>query len=223
MISNTPDNYLSRVYLKLGLFLLLSGFWYGLALILGETHPTTRLNQAGIILGGFLPAMAGLLLLRCIQAARKKARRLNLAWIIIPGIYPLFVSGALIADLFMRLPAGLPAGLKAWMEHPLLLAFNLMAVLLVGPIADITGLKDRLIAGMKKDLPHSKEKWIGALFWWLWHIPFIFVNGTALAGLNISELLLGGYLLVTLGLSFFFTWGYDRKRRQVLLTAIKHY
>jgi hypothetical protein len=219
MISNTPENNPSSIYLKLSFYFLLSGLWYGLAVILGEIHPATRLGYAVVILGGFLPAAAGLLMMKRIRRKRERSTNLSLAWFVLTGIYPLFISGWLITSFLIRLPAGL----TAWIEHPIFLTLNLMAVLLVGPIAEITGLKDCLISRMKKDSTNQMGKWVVVFFWWLWHIPFLFVNGTALARFNLSDFMLGVYLLGILGLSFFLTWGYNQKRRQVLLTAIRHY
>jgi hypothetical protein len=106
--------------------------------------------------------------------------------------------------------------------HPAVLIFNLMAVLLIGPLADLTGVKEQAVGSLKRRLPKQSGKWVLLVIWWLWHLPFIFVNGSVLARLHFSNGTLALYLVTVLGLSYLFTWGYDRKRRRVVIASWRH-
>jgi hypothetical protein len=223
MTAQSPERHRSlSPFLILGVGWVLSILWWVLALLSGGAGQEAFPQSLLAALGGFVPALVGLLVM---QAARgrvrkKPTRAAGWTWVVagLVALYPLLVVALLVWEFFQPLSAGLMRVLT----HPAMLVFNLMAVLLIGPVADLTGLKEQTVRSLKQRLPKRAGKPILLVNWWLWHLPFIFVNGSVLARLHFSNGILALYLVTVLGVSYLFTWGYDRKRRRVVVASWRH-
>ncbi len=224
MTAQTPKRHRSlSPFLLLGVGLVLSFLWWALALLAGNPGQESLPLSLLVTLGGFIPALMALLVARAARGkpkarAEQPARRTGWAMAGLVALYPLAVVVLLAWGLFQPLSPGLTRILT----HPALLIFNLMAVLLVGPVADLTGLKEQTVGSLKRRLPNQSGKGVLLVIWWLWHLPFIFVNGSVLAKLHFSDWTLALYLITVLGVSYLFSWGCDRKRRRVVIAARRH-
>jgi hypothetical protein len=201
----------------LGVFLSL--VWWYLAM---TGNPSTRPDLTISIisvLGGFLPAAVGIWMLKAANISKKMTSCISFWGMLVFISYPGLITILFLTQTFMDHPNVAPA----WFYHPGVLTFNLMAVLLIGPIADSLGLKARMSEFLKAEYSAKQGKFILIFCWWVWHLPFIFLNGSALAAMNFPNSLMAAYLVTILGVSWLLSWGYDRERRLVLFTAMKHF
>lgn len=201
--------------------LMISLVWWYLAI--ASNHPARPNFSLSllIVLGGFLPASFGIAILYRLMRVKDKETKLGFnIWAILaltsyPNLITLFY--------FFRIMMDHPFRTADWFYHPAFLVLNLMAVLLIGPAADFFGLKTWATETLKAKSPTNLGKHIVIFIWWIWHLPFIFLNGSALRALGFSNGFLGAYLLTILMVSYLLSWGYDRKQRLVLFTAYKHF
>lgn len=203
--------------------LLLAAVWWGAAALSDSTGSATLPQSLWGALGGFLLALAAMWVISAQRnrTPHKKARVPKSIWggPLLAMLYPLSV----ILWLAFDLSGQVFAVTTQWLTGPVFLMLNLAAVLLIGPLANLTGWASSIAAWARQAFPRQGGKLFLGLIWWLWHLPFIFINGTALARLHFSGLWLALYLGTVLGISYLFTWGYDKKRRDVLSTAFKHF
>lgn len=172
-----------------------------------------------VVLGGFLPALMGIVVMHRAKRAKKNRLRFTPWGILVFNAYPALITALYFSQLLTPQPLVNPK----WFFHPVVLVFNLMAVLMIGPLGDCLGYKARVLQTIKAIFPTHQGKLIVLFSWWIWHLPFIFLNGSALSALEFSNSFLAGYLLTILVISYFLSWGYDHERRLVLFTAFKHY
>jgi hypothetical protein len=162
---------------------LLSLLWCSIALATDPHWQGHLLTALLTTLGGFIPALAGLLWLdghtggQSVQGKRK----FNSLWLAISLLYPLAMLGGFAWA--SNQPAPLLINI---ITQPLLLIFNLTASLLIGHIL----------------MTFNFPKGLTLAAWWLWQLPLIFINGTVLRQLHFSNLLMLLYLVTILALSF---------------------
>ncbi len=208
-----------KVLVRLVLGLIISLGWWSLAAAGSRPDRTNLWVSLLIVLGGFLPALIAIGLIKLTRGIQPTRLAVNFWGVMGFAAYPVLITSFYFHQL---LTGQLPSRLVG-LFHPAVLVFNLMAALLIGPIGDYLGFKDRATEYLRAKFPQKQGKLIALLTWWAWHWPFIFLNGSALSALGLSDGLLAAYLATILVLSYFLSWGYDRKRRLVLLTAFKHY
>ena len=184
MSDQTATSHPNKMYWYLGAGGLLALLWCGLALVADPQWQAHLWPVLLVTLAGFILPLAGLLWLNS-HAGASPIKRSNL-WFTLSLLYPLAMLGFFIwASLH---PA--PTLLKV-ITHPLLLVLNLAASLLTGA----------LLNRWDKQPP----KGLALVAWWLWQLPLVFINGTALGQYHFSTVLmvlyLGTVLIVSFGLS----------------------
>jgi len=121
----------------LGVFLSL--VWWYLAM---TGNPSTRPDLTISIinmLGGFLPSAVGIWMLKAVNISKKMTSWISFSGMLVFVSYPSMITILFLTQTFMDHPIVPPA----WFYHPGVLTFNLMAVLLIGPIADSLGLRSQ--------------------------------------------------------------------------------
>lgn len=180
MSDQTATSHSRKAYWFLGAGGFLSILWCSVALATDSQWQAHLWSVLIIALAGFIPALAGLLWLKGQPNRPRKAGSTELA---LSLLYPLIALGGFAWAIFRPFST-----LFSIITHPLLLVINLSASLLVGAILN------RLNGRVHKGLALTA--------WWLWHLPLIFINGTALLRLDFSNLLMILYLVTILALSF---------------------
>lgn len=177
-----------KFYWYLGDGGLLALFWWGLAMAndpLASAHLWPSLVTA---VGGLVLAAPILIWLNALKPADSKNSKKASFWITLSILYPLALFGLFV---WSQLSAT-PVQWLAFLTHPGILTVNLAACLLVGTL-----------------LNHYEahlHRGISMAAWWLWHLPLIFINGSALLHYHFSNLLMFLYLATVLSLSFWLAW-----------------
>ena len=170
-------------------------------------------------LGGFPLALLAVWLIsrQPVNATNPRHRNQKplLTWLFLAFLYPLVTLLWLCFEVF-----GIaPMENFSWLTHPAFLAFNLVAGLVSGPLLNRISKTGHLSNQLRKAFICGDGRLIPALLWWLWQLPFIFVNGAVLNQMEFPLLWLALYLLTALVISFFITWVGSKERREVPSTA----
>ena len=206
---STKSQIVSR-FRYIGAGIVLSTIWWVLSVSSFEQFHMEMLESAVTALGGFVPAVIGMLWIGNRIASTKEkvplGNRKTRIWLILSLIYPVAAMVALIWNTVYP---------KMWLTrlitHPVILILNLMAVFLIGPVMALTGFAGKSGAPSNQEGSGKGRELVLIGVYWLWHLPFIFVNSIALSKLNFSTPLLALYLVSILLLSYFITWGYGSK------------
>jgi uncharacterized protein len=184
------------------------------------------------VLGGFGPAIAGIILVRRHPASSSdfwprllQAKRIRPRWwYVILLLYPTaLVLAYLIVGLTSLGPVDL-ASLGSFVGHsPAFILLSVLFIAILGPISEEPGWRgyalDRLQARYS---PLVASLILGGL-WWAWHLPLIFVQGSFLQGSGASPVFLAGYLGTVVLYSILFTWVYNHTERSILATIVFHF
>jgi len=184
------------------------------------------------VLGGFGPAIAGIILAQRNPGASMdfwprllQTRRIQPAWwVVILLLYPATLMLAyLILSFTSSGAADLNISGNLLGSSPALIPLTLLFIAILGPISEEPGWRgyalDRLQARYS---PLTASIILGGL-WWGWHLPLVFVQGSFLQGSGASIVFLAGYLGTVLLYSILFTWVYNHTDRSVLATIIFHF
>ncbi|MBG0771152.1 MAG: hypothetical protein H0S82_05550 [Anaerolineaceae bacterium] len=177
-----------KLYWYLGDGGLLALFWWGLAMAndpLASAHLWPSLVTA---LGGLVLAAPVLIWLNASKPADSQNGKKASFWLTLSILYPLALFGLFVWN---QLGAS-PVEWLAFLTHPGMLTVNLAACLLVGTLLNRIEL--------------HLHRGISMAAWWLWHLPLIFINGSALLHYHFSTLLMFLYLATVLSLSFWLAW-----------------
>jgi hypothetical protein len=192
----------SQAVILMAVGIIFSLAWWVLATI-GDHSACSNITLCLIsVLGGFLPAAIGLLLLKIIKWGSNLPLEVKPGRMLAFSIYPILITFLFLLQMMMDQPILAPD----WFYQPGVLMINLMAVLLIGPIGDSLGVKDRVINWTEGAFPTKGRKWLLMFTWWVWHLPFVFINGSALVALNFPNILLAAYLLTILIISWLMSW-----------------
>ncbi len=192
----------TQAVLLIAIGIIFSLVWWVLAST-GDSFACPDLTRCLIsVLGGFLPAALGLLVLKSMKRRINPSSEIKLGRMLAFASYPILVTILFLSQMMMDQPA-LEA---AWFYHPGVLTVNLMAVLLIGPIGDRFGDKNWVTNATTEELPTNQGKIVLIFTWWAWHLPFIVINGSALVALNFPNILMAAYLLTILTISWLMSW-----------------
>lgn len=205
----------SRMLITISLGLILAIIW-GVA---AGQWESLNFENLVITLGGF-----PLALLAIVSLPRQKVSQTNpqhgnkkslLTWLFLAFLYPLVVLLWLCFEVFSITPIEN----FSWLTHTFLLVFNLFAALFFGPLINQLSEDWHLANQLRENFIFENGRLIPALLWWLWQLPFIFVNGAVLNQIQFPLFWLALYLLTVLVISFFLTWVKSKERREVSSTA----
>jgi FtsH-binding integral membrane protein len=181
MSDQSATSHPSKKYWFLGAGGLLTLLWCCLTLIADPQWQAHLWPILLVTLAGFLLCLAGLLLVKD-QAEDPTTKNSNL-WFALSLLYPLTMVG-----LFIWASLHTSATLSKIITHPLLLVLNMTASLLIG----------FFLNRWNNQVP----KGLNSIAWWLWQLPLVFINGTALGQYHFSNLLMILYLITILTVSF---------------------
>lgn len=209
MSSKTANTQMVLRFRYIGAGIILSTIWWVLSVSNIDRFTLQDLISAAVVIGGFVPVLVIMAWIGGrVSSAKDQANppaSKTWVWAIVSLIYPVAVLVGLIWTILSPVP-----WLSHSLTHPIVLILNLMGVFLIGPFMSLTGLTDKFDSSQNEEGSNPRNL-ILLFVWWLWHLPFIFLNGLALSKINFSTLLLSLYLASTLMLSYIITWGNDRQ------------
>lgn len=215
MNSHNENQQISKILLAIGFGWVLSTIW----LVAAAGWESLTFLSLIVTTAGFPLAMLIIWLLsreRIWKAFTGILNQKNLmTWILVGILYPLVT----LLWISFEVMGFTPQEDFSWVTHPALLVYNLTAVLVISAMVHLTDEKARFSKQLVKIFPCGNGRLIPSLIWWLCHLPFIFVNGTAINRLDFPNFWLSLYLLTVLTVSFFISWGNDKERRDISSTA----
>jgi membrane protease YdiL (CAAX protease family) len=184
------------------------------------------------VLGGFGPAIAGIILAQRDPASWSdfwprslQIRRIRPKWwVVILLLYPATLMLAYLIGAFTSSgAANLAPSDNVVGRSPAFILLTLLFIVILGPVSEEPGWRgyalDRLQARYS---PLVASLILGAI-WWAWHLPLLFVQGSFLQGSGASPVFLTGYLGTVILYSILFTWVYNHTERSILASIIFHF
>lgn len=184
------------------------------------------------VLGGFGPAIAGIILAqrnptssldfwtRLLQPKRIKPKW----WSIIALLYPVTI---ILAYLIVSLTSSSTTSLDPlgnFLGHsPAYILLSFLFIAILGPISEEPGWRGYALDRLQARHSPLVASLILGVIWWGWHLPLILVQGSFLQGSGASPAFLAGYLGTVILYSILFTWVYNHNERSILATIVFHF
>lgn len=200
-----------------------------------------NVGQGMLILGGFGPSLAGLILVR-LTGGRDGVRSL-LRRLFIWKVNPLWYVGVLLSPFIViaateRLHSALHDRVPDFANNPLifpcaqyntaqtLAKFNhlslliplfVMVLLIAGPLGEELGWRGFALPELQRRRSPLIASLILGVLWGVWHAPLFFVVGAPFFG---APLWL--FIIMMVALSILFTWVYNNTKGSLLLVLLFH-
>lgn len=187
--------------------------------------------EAGVVvmLGGFGPAIAGILmvyrtgdeaLIRDYWRRVFDLKRIRAVWYL--PILLLYPATVLVAFLFSGTALDL-SPLAALLDNPASLVTTLIFVFLFGPFSEELGWRDYALDWLQARYSALMSSLVLGVIWWAWHLPLLAVNGSFLNMTGQDPMFMFGYLYTVILYSVLFTWVYNNNDRSVLAIILLHF
>ncbi|MBN2548025.1 MAG: CPBP family intramembrane metalloprotease [Anaerolineales bacterium] len=212
-------------------FLVSWSFWIPAALLGQEamTFPTILLY----FLGGCGPSLVGILFLyldpdrdtrrdfwrRVIDFRRIQGDWYGSIILIFPAVAALSI--ALNQLLGGPLPP-LPVFLQL-LDQPALLIPLFISTLIGGPLSEELGWRGFALDRLQVRWKPLVASLILGLFWWAWHLPLFFIQGSPQSVWGFGTAMFWLFLIGVFPLSVLITWAYNQNRRSILSAILIHF
>ncbi|NWG17975.1 MAG: CPBP family intramembrane metalloprotease [Chloroflexi bacterium] len=182
-----------------------------------------------LVLGGFGPAIAGILmvygtgdeaLIRDYWRRVFDLRRIQPRWFV--PIFLLYPVTVLLSFLISGLAMDI-SPLTGLLRNPGLLVTTLIFIFIFGPFSEELGWRDYALDWLQARFTAFVSSIILGVIWWAWHLPLLFVTGSFLNVTGNDPVFLAGYLGTVVIYSVLFTWVYNNNRRSVLAIILLHF
>ncbi len=185
------------------------------------------------LLGGFGPSLAALWLVYRGRSPETRQEFWNRLFIfkMIPGriygliflIFPAVYSLSLL--LHQLLGGELPdlETLSLIAEQPAALIGMILLGIFTGPLSEELGWRGYALDILQSRFSPLLSSLILAPFWWAWHLPLFFMDGTTQHTWGVGSFEFWIFLLQIFPLSILFTWIYNHTNRSILSAVLIHF
>lgn len=202
--------------------------WFFVALT-GENIFTNLEVGIVVVLGGFGPAIAGILMvyrtndeafIRDYWQRVFDLKRIKPLWFL--PVFLLYPATVLVAFVISRTTPDL-SPLVAILQNPATIVTTIIFVFIFGPFSEELGWRDYALDWLQARYSAFLSSIILGVIWWAWHLPLIWVEGSFLNETGNDPIFMGGYLYTVILYSILFTWVYNNNRRSVLAIILLHF
>lgn len=181
------------------------------------------------VLGGFGPAIAGILMVygtndeETIRDYWRRVfdfRRIGARWYL--PILLLYPASVLLAFAVSRTPVDLTP-LRDLLQNPPYFLTTAAFIFLVGPFSEELGWRDYALDWLQARYSAGMSSLILGVIWWAWHLPLVAVTGSFLNTTGNDPVFITGFLVTVLLYSILFTWVYNNNRCSVLAIILFHF
>ena len=181
------------------------------------------------VLGGFSPAIAGILMVygtndeETIRDYWRRIfdfKRIGARWYL--PIVLLYPACILLSFAVSRTPLDLTP-LSELLQNPAYFLTTAAFIFLVGPFSEEPGWRDYALDWLQARYSAGVSSLILGGIWWAWHLPLLTVTGSFLNTTGTDPVFLTGYLVTVLLYSILFTWVYNNNRRSVMAVILLHF
>jgi CAAX protease family protein len=231
-LATRKDNTKSGLWLFLILTFGFSWLCWIPAVISGQ-NPKETLWIIPYILGGFGPSIMGVILMyRKVKSREERHdfwirttnfRAISGKWyLIILVIFPLVFAASFLADSLLgngktELPMLASVG-----DNPVMLIGLLMSAFIGGALSEELGWRGFALDKLQVRWNPWVSSLILSVFWWAWHLPLFFINGTTQNQIGFGSLGFWGFTLGIVPLTFIMTWAYNHNGRSILSAVLLH-
>lgn len=185
------------------------------------------------ILGGFGPSIVGVMMVYRQSTSREERknfwkrstdfRAISGRWyLIILLAFPLVFAASYLVDGFWGNGKPDLSMLAMVAANPIMLVNSLMTAFIGGALSEELGWRGFALDRLQARWNPMISSLILSVFWWAWHLPLFFINGTTQYKMGFGS---PGFLVFTLDivpLTFIMTWAYNHNRRSILSAVLLH-
>jgi membrane protease YdiL (CAAX protease family) len=206
-------------------------FWIPLALSGQDMRAGPLLIP--MLLGGFGPSIAGIIMTYRTQDREGRRdfwkrsinfKQIGTAWYaVILLIFPLVYGLAILLDMLL---GGTPPGAEAIAQiaaQPASLIVMLLMTLMLGPLSEEFGWRGFALDPLQARWSALISALIIGVFWWAWHFPMFFINGTLQNEWGVGTVAFWSFAVITVSLSVLFTWIFNNTSRSILTAILLHF
>ncbi len=206
-------------------------FWIPLALSGQDMRAGPLLIP--MLLGGFGPSIAGIIMTYRTQDREGRRdfwkrsinfKQIGTAWYaVILLIFPLVYGLAILLDMLF---GGTPPGAEAIAQiaaQPASLIVMLLMTLMLGPLSEEFGWRGFALDPLQARWSALISALIIGVFWWAWHFPMFFINGTLQNEWGVGTVAFWSFAVITVSLSVLFTWIFNNTSRSILTAILLHF
>lgn len=152
--------------------------------------------------------------------------RVSITWALVAILLPLGMVGVAVAISVGAMGGATPVFTTAIIGT--LLAEWVRVLFLGGPLEEELGWRGFALPRMQAQRSAFSASLMLGLIWGLWHIPLYFVSGTGQAetiaggGSGAAPMLIGAFVVWTMGLSVLFTWLFNVTRGSLIVAILFH-
>ena len=212
-------------------FLLSWAFWIPLAV--SGRDPLHSAWIIAYLMGGFGPSIMGVIMMIRTTPSRIERRdfwkrlvnfrAISARWyLVIVLIFPLVFAVTYLADGWLGGPDAAFPTLEMIAANPFMLVVLLLSSLIGGAISEELGWRGFALDKLQERWNPFVSSLVLCFFWWAWHLPLFFVQGTTqyTTGINSTGFMV--FTLCIIPLTFIMTWTYNHTRRSILSAVLLH-
>jgi membrane protease YdiL (CAAX protease family) len=185
------------------------------------------------VLGGFGPSVAGVIM---VYRSREKEvrrdfwkriidfRRISVGWyLFILLVFPVLFAISLFLNSLFGNPLPSLDRLGQIGTSPLILVGMVVAGILTGPLSEELGWRGFALGRLQTRHSPLVSSLILALFWWGWHLPLFFMNGTTQHTWGFGTPSFWLFSIGIVPLSILLTWVYNHNGQSTLAAILLHF
>jgi hypothetical protein len=228
---NEPqENNMSGRFLALT-FTLSWLFWIPAA-ILGSDFQSSAWGIP-FVLGGFGPSAAAVILVFRHRGREERRdfwkrvidfKRISWAWyLFLFLIFPAVMALSFLISTLLGNPLPAFETLQRIADTPLSLIGTILIGILTGPLSEELGWRGYVLDQLRPQRSLLASSLIVAPFWWAWHLPLFFMEGTSQQSYGINSAFFWLFAAQIIPLSVIFTWAAEKNRRSILAAVLGHF
>lgn len=185
------------------------------------------------LLGGFGPSAAAVILVYRNKEKDERRefwrrvfsfRRVSGKWYaILLLLFPLVTALSFLISFLLGNPLPIFETLAQIREVPVTLVGMVLLGILTGPLSEELGWRGYGLDQLRPERSLLKASLVIAPFWWAWHLPLFFMEGTTQHSYGIGSLLFWLFALQVIPLSIILTRAAEKNRRSILAAVIGHF
>jgi membrane protease YdiL (CAAX protease family) len=189
---------------------------------------TTPLAMLLLMLGGFVPSIAGLIM--AYRANKRAGLRdlwkrflqfnLGAKWYLVMIVIPVIIAAgtmvmyALQGGVFVR---------PEFLNQPVTLIPLVISIFIGGPLSEEFGWRGFALDRLQTRWGVIKSSIILGLAWAVWHLPLFLIPGTGQYALGNPALMFPIYVFYVIGMTIAMTWAYNNTKRSIWGAIFFHF
>lgn len=206
-------------------------FWISAALSGQNVQATVWVIP--FVLGGFGPSIAGIIFIYRGKSKVERRdfwkrvidfKRISVGWyLFILLVFPVVFALTLGLNSLIGKPTPEFSAFSQIFANPLLLVGMIIIGILTGPLSEELGWRGFALGKLQTRWSPLISSLILAPFWWAWHLPLFFMQGTTQYRWGIGTAYFWLFMIAIIPLTILLTWVFNENKRSILAAVLLHF